>query len=137
MRTPPFALALVPGAAYFFLVALVHTFGWHLPGAYIFFDIPSTEFQDQIIGLLAFGWGVQFLGAARRCQKDQHASVTGVFLTGAVALLALVRIAALTDFHAYTPEPRMVAYWLQIGALAGYLAVLLVLAPRPRTLAAR
>ena len=127
MRPPLLSLALVPGAAYFFLVAAAHTVGWHLPGAYVFFDIPSTEFQDRIIGLLAFGWGVQFLDAARRCRKDPRASITGLLVSGGVALVALSRIAATTDFRASVPEPQAGWYWVQIGGLAVYLAALLAL----------
>lgn len=113
------------GALYFLLVALVHSFGWHVPGLYVFFDVPSTPFQDQIIGLLAFGWSVWLLETARRCLLDPAASIRGVLAAGVVAVCALARIAAFTEL----PGSGLARTWhgVFIGLLMIYVAVLVVL----------
>lgn len=119
------APALAAGAVYFFLVALVHTMGWHVPGLFIFFDVPSQAFQDQIIGLLAFGWALWLAESARRCRRDPHASITPLLVAGAVAIVALARIVLLTPLPTSTPSTGW--YWVQIGVLAAYISLLAAL----------
>ena len=126
--------ALDMGAIYFFLVALVHTIGWHVPGLFIFFDVPSQAFQDQIIGLLAFGWALWLAESARRCRVDPKASIVPVLVAGVVAIVALARIVLLTTLPTSTPSTNW--YWVQIGVLAAYVT-LLAAASRARSTRAR
>lgn len=43
---------LLAGAAYFLLVSLAHMTGFKLPGLFIYYSLPSYEYQDRIIGFL-------------------------------------------------------------------------------------
>ena len=121
---------LAAGSAYFLLVALTHSLGQHVPGPYIFFDVPSVQFQDQIIGLLAFGWAAWLAETARRCRRDESTSITFLLVAGLVAVLALVRILLITDLP--VAGPSMGLYWLQVAVLAGYVVALFVASLRPR-----
>ena len=122
--------ALVAGGIYFFAVAVAHLTAWKVPGLFIYFDVPSLPYQDQIIGVLALGWSV-FFTAASRDPDHNRLLVDAALLAGALAILGLVSI-----------QLRMVGgatawvYWVEIGALAGYwmlLAVFIWRSRRPAT----
>jgi hypothetical protein len=53
--------SLLAGALYFFTVACVHLVGFKVPVLYIYFDEPSSVYQNRIISFLAFGLAAYFL----------------------------------------------------------------------------
>ncbi|MFZ2853597.1 MAG: hypothetical protein WAZ34_05725 [Rhodocyclaceae bacterium] len=123
--------SLLAGAAYFALVALAHTFGLKLPGLFIYFDLPSYAYQDQIIGFLCFGWSALFFAAAREPQAARPL-VAAVLVVGLAALVGLARINAGTDFASLTGAPQTGAYWLGCAAGLAYWTWLLGLFVRMR-----
>lgn len=110
--------SLLAGAAYFALVAVAHTFGIKLPVVFIYFDLPSHAYQDQIIGFLCFGWSALFHAAARDPQAARPL-VGSVLVAGLAAVLGLAAINLRTDFASVAGNAREWAYWLGCaGALA-------------------
>lgn len=110
--------SLLAGAAYFALVALAHTLGIKLPVAFIYFDLPSQAYQDQIIGFLAFGWSAFFFAAARDPGRHRG-SVAAILTAGLAAVAGLAAINLRTDFAALGGSERVWPYWLGgAGALA-------------------
>ncbi len=48
--------SLLAGGLYFASVALAHASGVKVPGLFVCFNVPSNNYQDQIISFLASGW---------------------------------------------------------------------------------
>lgn len=48
------------GALYFSLAGAAHLLGFKLPLLFIYYDLPSTAYQDRIIGALLMGWSLWF-----------------------------------------------------------------------------
>lgn len=108
-------LSLLAGSIYFFCVALVHLLGLKLPILYIFYNIPSSQYQDQIISFLAFGWACFFFGASKILGMAIYLVVAGV-----VALLALGNIILNSDIILLAPDVSKIPFWIEVLALAIY-----------------
>ena len=113
---------LLAGCAYFALVGLAHTFGIHIPGIYVFFDVPSLKFQDQIIGLLAFGWATWLWDVASRARKRELRTLRPILAAGWISVVLLAKTAAFTELAGGSSE-RWV-YFLPVLALICYLLAL-------------
>jgi hypothetical protein len=118
-------IALYAGAVYFLGISICHAFGWKIPVFYIYFDVVSMPYQDQIISLLAFGWST-FFYVAGRLLPAQTMPVRAILLSGAVALLSLARINFSTEFALLGTSGDVSAYWFEVGALMLYLLLLLI-----------
>lgn len=116
--------SLWAGAAYFAAVALTHTFGIKLPVVFIYFDVPSHPYQDQIIGFLAFGWSAFFYTAARAPREARHL-VAAILAAGLAAVAGLAAINLRTDFSTLTAAPRLEAHWIGCAGALGYWAWML------------
>ena len=112
--------SLLAGAIYFAAIATVHLFGIKIPGLYIYYNIPSTQYQDQIISFLAFGWAVFFFTAA----QNLHI-FPSILVAGGVALAALVNINLSNDFAALKAGATTTPFWIQTFLLLLYLLWLL------------
>jgi hypothetical protein len=123
--------SLRAGAVYFGCAALAHTIGFKIPGLFIYFDVPSHPYQDQLIGLLAFGWAA-FFYAASFDPVGHSLPVKAILIASTVALLGIVRINAATDFDALSPATSVSAFWVQAAILGGYLVWLIVFYRRSR-----
>jgi hypothetical protein len=110
-------LPLYVGAAYFLLVALVHTIGFKLPGFFIYFNMPSYHYQDQVIGLLAFGWAVFFFTTAKTLAMAQ---IKSILLIGLTALLMLTYINLTIDNELLPNDISTAIYHAEVGLLAIY-----------------
>jgi len=118
-------IVLFSGFAYFFLMALAHTLGIKVPGLFIYYNVPSYEYQDRIISVLTFGWSVFFLKAAINPIRNQNI-IQILIIIGAVAIAGLIRINYGTDFAGLNPEINPVIFWYETGGLFLYWLILLV-----------
>jgi hypothetical protein len=118
LRGVLWALAALPLA-----MAAAHLTGTKLPGLFVYFDVPSTAYQDKIIGAVLIPFAALLVAAAR----DR----------GAVPLV-LVAIWAVVGGLAHINGSAALAqalngggtiwYWAQTGALAATAAALTGLA---------
>ena len=123
--------SLLVGAAYFGSAALAHTFGFKVPGLFIYFNVPSHAYQDQLIGVLAFGWAAFFFVAS--VDPVAHPlPAKALLVVSTAALLGIFRINALTDFRGLSPAVTTPIFWVQAAILCGYLVWLIVFYRRSR-----
>jgi hypothetical protein len=123
-RAQALRIALYAGGVYFLGISICHAFGWKLPVFYIYYDVASIPYQDQIISLLAFGWST-FFYVAGRLLPAQTLPVRAILLSGMVALVSLARINLGTNFSLHGTSGETTIYWFELGALVLYLAVLI------------
>src|SRR4030067_68139 len=123
--------SLMAGALYFGCIALAHTIGIKIPGLFIYFNVPSHPYQDQIIAFLAFGWATFFYAAAAD-PVDHPLPVKAILLSSAVAICGLSGINAFSDFGSFSPRIKVLPFWTQTFLLFGYLIWLLVFYQRSR-----
>lgn len=120
-------ISLMAGAVYFFAIAVVHNLGLKVPGLFIYYNIPSYQYQDDIISFLSFGWAAFFYAAAR------HPEIAGKLVVAAVvALLGLAKINLVTDFTMLAPGVGVAPFWFQFALLCLYVAALAVLSRQSR-----
>ncbi|HHO56345.1 MAG TPA: hypothetical protein ENK21_08130 [Trueperaceae bacterium] len=100
-------------------MSFVHLIGFKVPMLYIYFNVPSTRYQDQIISFLAFGWAMFFLAVSYNLNMIKY-----LLTAGLVAVLALVNINLTNDFRAMADVSSW-PFWLQTVVLAIYAAWLL------------
>lgn len=109
--------SLMAGVLYFIGVSIFHFFGVKIPGLFIYYNIPSHHYQDQIISFLAFGWASFFYVATK-----VREAVIPLLIAGVVALLGLANINANTDFIAITEDAVTLPFWIQTLLLGFYVA---------------
>ena len=123
--------SLMAGALYFGCVALAHAVGLKVPGLFIYFNVPSHPYQDQIIAFLAFGWSSFFYVAAAD-PVNSPLPVKAILLSSTIAICGLSGINAFSDFGSKTPAANVLAFWLQTALLLGYVIWLFVFYQRSR-----
>ena len=106
-------------------VAIVHQIGIKIPFLYIYFDIPSTEYQDRIISFLAFGWAMFFFASYKILQKNIEI-VKYLIIGGFGGVIGLVLNNIRTDFSAINPNNNIWFYWIGTFALLIYLVSLIM-----------
>ena len=128
MQWSLFALTL-----YFLLIALAHVTGTKLPLLFVYFNVPSTAYQDNIIAFLAFGWAV-FVVTAARDPLANLSLVRALLVAAGGAVAGLSYINLTTDFAALAPGIAIWPFWAQTGVLAVILIWLsgLYVAIRPK-----
>ena len=120
------SLALFAGATYFLAVSIVHFLGVKLPMLYIYFDVPSYDYQDRIISFLAFGWSF-FIFIAAKKPSEQLPLISGIIYSGWIAIIGLSLINYQTNFQMLDPTINTNVFWLESGVLFVYLVLLIVL----------
>lgn len=120
--------SLLAGAGYFSAIAVAHVSGTKVPGLFIYYSIPSYQYQDNIISFLAFGWAAFFFAASRA-----PSALTPLLVAAVVALAGLANINLATDFVALAGGVAVTPYWIQYVILCGYILWLVILAVRVRT----
>lgn len=120
------SLALFAGATYFLAVSIVHFLGVKLPMLYIYFDVPSYDYQDRIISFLAFGWSF-FIFIAAKKPSEQLPLISGIIYSGWIAIIGLSLINYQTNFQVLDPTINTNVFWLESGVLFVYLVLLIVL----------
>lgn len=119
---PLLKYSLYAGAVYFLGVSVAHLFGIKVPGLFIYYNISSYQYQDNIISFLAFGWASYFYAAA----KNQSILIP-LLLASFMALLGLININIATDFNAIEKGISSLPFWIQTALLGIYVLWLLVL----------
>ena len=118
-------LSLLAGAIYFFLVSVAHLSGLKIPGLYIYFEIPSYSYQDNIVALLALGWAIFFYTAFIDPLKN-IALVKAILTAGAAAIIILCMINIKTNFLLFNNSANIKIIWLEITILFCYWLLLVV-----------
>jgi hypothetical protein len=113
---------LLAGAIYFLLVALAHQLQFKIPGLYIYWDVPSFAYQDIIISALAFGWAAFFALGAILVSAGSVSAVALHVGAGLVAWVSLVRVNMTGELRVFVDDFTR-PYWIQVGALGFYLAL--------------
>lgn len=106
--------SVLAGAIYFTCIAFVHLLGIKIPMLYIYYNVPSTRYQDQIISFLAFGWSMFFYAVANKLDMIRY-----LLIAGLVAVLALININLSNDFMQIANTSSKV-FWIQTFILAVY-----------------
>ncbi|MCU0332731.1 MAG: hypothetical protein MUE64_09200 [Ignavibacteriaceae bacterium] len=112
-------LSLLAGAIYFFLIAAAHLSGLKIPGLYIYFDIPSYPYQDNIVAFLALGWSIFFYTAFTDVLKN-IALIKAILIAGAAAIIVLSIINFKTDFQLLNSNVDINIIWLEVFILFIY-----------------
>ena len=118
-------LSLLAGAFYFFLVSIAHLSGLKIPGLYIYFEIPSYSYQDNIVALLALGWAIFFFTAFTDPLKN-ITLVKAILVAGAAAIIILCMINIRTNFLLLNNFVNIKIIWLEIFILFIYWLLLVV-----------
>ena len=118
--------SLIGGGIYFILIGVVHILGLKLPGLYIYYNLPSYDFQDKIVSFLAFGWGVFFIHTGRHLPAG-IGTVKALLLAGLVAIAGLSYINISTDFSGLSKNATVLFYWIELLFLILYLILLFTL----------
>lgn len=113
--------SILAGALYFLCISLFHLLGVKVPGLFIYYNIPSLQYQDKIISFLSFGWTLFFYSAAKNKTIVPFVLVAGVF-----ALLGLVNINFSTDFNSLVSGITTTPFWIQTILLFFYVTWLII-----------
>ena len=115
--------AFLAGVAYFCCMAVAHYFSIKVPVLFVYYDTPFYAYQDKIISFAVCAYIALFYSAS------QHRSVApGAITVLAVTVLGLSSVNYSGALASVLHEGQSTAsYWLQTGAIAFYLVVLLVL----------
>jgi hypothetical protein len=96
--------SLLGGAVYFFLISFAHLFGFKIPILFIYFNVPSYIYQDNIIAFLSFGFGM-FLYAGYVSVKRNELLITKyIVIAGLGIVIGLININLFTDFSSFENE---------------------------------
>ena len=113
-------ILLIMGGIYFLLVSIAHLIGLKMPGLFIYYNVPSYEYQDKIISFLAFGWSMFFFITSTDIIKYQSI-VKILIIIGLIAVLGLSFINLTADFNLLYNEIDTTIFWIQTGILSIYL----------------
>ncbi|MFO7593536.1 MAG: hypothetical protein R6X15_05760 [Pseudomonadota bacterium] len=108
-------ISLLAGALYFLCIAIAHTFDYKIPGLFIYYNIPSFQYQDKIISFLAFGWAAFFYAGSRNIEI-----IKPLLLTVIVGIAGLVNINLSTEFNKITDLTTPTPFWLQTFLITLY-----------------
>ena len=115
--------AFLAGAAFFCCMATAHFFSIKVPILFVYYDTPFYAYQDKIISFAVCAYIALFYSAS------QHRAVApNAIIVLAITVLGLSYVNTSDALATVLPEGQStVPYWLQTGAIAFYLAVLLAL----------
>ena len=115
---------LLIGGIYFLSVAVAHMLGVKIPLLFIYFNVPSYEYQNKIISFLSFGWAV-FMFAAAYDPMNNHLAVKAILIAGIGAIFGLNIINSSTDFLALAPGIKPSVFQMETLGLSAYVAALI------------
>lgn len=119
--------SLLAGAIYFSAIAAAHVSGAKFPGLFIYYNIPSHQYQDNIISFLAFGWAAFFYAAA-----GAPSIIKPLLGASVVALAGVANINLTTDFETIAGKVSLIPFWIEFAILCGYILWLAMLARQQR-----
>ncbi len=115
--------AFLAGALYFCCMAVAHYFGIKIPILFVYYDTPYYAYQDKIISFAVCAYIALFYSASQYRPVALNAIVVL-----AITVLGLSSINYSDSLGSVLHEGQStVPYWLQTGAIAFYLVVLLFL----------
>ena len=112
--------AFLAGALYFCFMAIAHYFSIKVPILFVYFDTPFYAYQDKIISFAVCAYIALFYSASH------HRSVAlNAIIVLAITVLGLSSVNLSDALTAVLQDGQSTApYWLQTGAIAFYLVVL-------------
>lgn len=115
--------AFLAGAAYFCCMAIAHFFGIKVPILFVYYDTPYYAYQDKIISFAVCAYIALFYSAS------QHRAVAlNAIIVLALTVLGLSSVNVSNALNSVMQEGQStLPYWLQTGAIAFYLFILLFL----------
>jgi hypothetical protein len=115
--------AFLSGSAYFFCMAIAHFFSYKVPVLFVYYDIPFYAYQDKIISFAVCAYIALFYSAS------QHRPVAlNAIIVLAITILGLGSVNTSSALASLIQEGQStLPYWLQTGAIAFYLFILLYL----------
>ena len=115
--------AFLSGAVYFSCMAVAHFFSFKVPVLFVYYDTPFHAYQDKIISFAVCAYIALFYSAS------QHRAVAlNAIIVLAITVLGLSAVNSSNALASVLQEGQStVPYWLQTGAIAIYLTVLLIL----------
>ena len=116
-------IAFLSGAAFFCCMATAHFFSIKAPVLFVYYDTPFYSYQDKIISFAVCAYIALFYSAS------QHRPVAlNAIIVLAITVAGLSFVNASSDLASVLQEGQSTTpYWLQTGAIAGYLIILLAL----------
>lgn len=116
-------IAFLSGATYFCCMAIAHFFTIKVPILFVYYDTPFYAYQDKIISFAVCAYIALFYSAS------QHRSVAlNAIIVLAITVAGLSFVNVSNALASVLQEGQStIPYWLQTGAIAGYLLILLVL----------
>ncbi len=115
--------AFLSGAAYFFCMAIAHYFSFKLPVLFVYYDTPFYAYQDKIISFAVCAYIALFYSAS----KHRDVALNAIIVL-AITVLGLSSVNITNALASVLQEGQStVPYWLQTGAIAFYLFILLFL----------
>lgn len=122
-RTRTLKWLLLAGAVYFLAISIAHMLRIKVPFLFVYFNVPSYDYQDRIISFLSFGWAAFLFSASADPVKNRD-SVRVVLVAGMGAVLGLHVINTVTDFRALSPAVDPLVFHVEAGVLTVYVAAL-------------
>jgi hypothetical protein len=114
--------SLLTGGTYFTLVSAAHFFSFKVPLLYVYYDVPSTPYQDLIISFMALGWALFHAAGYSSLKRNSLRSVRYIVMAGAGGVAGLAYINAFTDFTAMNAASNALIYWGETAGLSVYVA---------------
>lgn len=112
--------AFLLGAAYFCCMAVAHFFGIKVPILFIYYDTPFYAYQDKIISFAVCAYIALFYSAS----KHRDVALSAIIVIGlTVAGLSAVNVSEALASVLVEGQSTL-PYWLQTGAIAFYLLLL-------------
>lgn len=115
--------ALYSGVAYFCCMAIAHFFGIKVPVLFVYYDTPFYAYQDKIISFAVCAYIGLFYSAAKHRDVVPTALIVLALTVIGLAMVNVSDALAQVLAQGQTTLP----YWLQTGAIGGYLLALVVL----------
>lgn len=113
--------SLLACTAYFLVMAAAHVTGFKVPVLFVYFDVPSHQYQDTIISFCCVGWAGFSYAAA-----NNRGTLAPFLLTFSGVVIGLSYINLTTDFQTLKSGLTTTPYWVQTGILSGLVAWLIV-----------
>ena len=115
--------AFLSGAAYFCCMAVAHFFSIKVPILFVYYDTPFYAYQDKIISFAVCAYVALFYSAS----QHRPAALNAIVVL-AITVLGLSFVNVSSDLASVLQEGQStLPYWLQTGAISGYVIILLVL----------
>jgi hypothetical protein len=116
-------IAFLSGAAYFCCMATAHFFSIKVPILFVYYDTPFYAYQDKIISFAVFAYIALFYSASRH-----RAVALNAIIVLTITVIGLAFVNTSSDLSSVLEEGQStLPYWLQTGAITGYLILLLLL----------